>query len=203
MRKQIYLDCDGVLADFDAGAKRILGMGPAAFEERHDPDAVHMTRQGVERLLHQAVRGWLGKTPSKLTRVNYRRDIDHFFSREQCNCDPPAGRCEPQCVVDEIHERELHKQAIECRQPNLCVDLHGDPVFVVREVCSYGVLPVEEFILGHHRLEDQRFDLADPCPDSLLSFVHDAHGVEFILKETLDNNGVIDLQIGKVHRPQV
>jgi hypothetical protein len=37
VRKQphLFLDCDGVLADFDAGAKRILGMTPAAFEERH------------------------------------------------------------------------------------------------------------------------------------------------------------------------
>lgn len=31
----LFLDCDGVLADFDVGAKRILGMTPAAFEERH------------------------------------------------------------------------------------------------------------------------------------------------------------------------
>lgn len=31
----LFLDCDGVLADFDAGAKRLLGMSPAAFEERH------------------------------------------------------------------------------------------------------------------------------------------------------------------------
>jgi hypothetical protein len=31
----LFLDCDGVLADFDAGAKRLLGMTPAAFEERH------------------------------------------------------------------------------------------------------------------------------------------------------------------------
>jgi hypothetical protein len=35
MRRQIYLDCDGVLADFDAGAEAILGMPPAAFEKRH------------------------------------------------------------------------------------------------------------------------------------------------------------------------
>jgi hypothetical protein len=34
-RPHLFLDCDGVLADFDAGAKRILGMTPAAFEERH------------------------------------------------------------------------------------------------------------------------------------------------------------------------
>jgi hypothetical protein len=33
---QLFLDCDGVLADFDAGAKEVLGMSPRAFEQRHD-----------------------------------------------------------------------------------------------------------------------------------------------------------------------
>ena len=32
---QLFLDCDGVLADFDAGATDILGLSPRAFEERH------------------------------------------------------------------------------------------------------------------------------------------------------------------------
>ena len=32
---QIYLDCDGVLADFDKGAAAILGMPSAAFEKQH------------------------------------------------------------------------------------------------------------------------------------------------------------------------
>jgi len=32
--RQLYLDCDGVLADFDAGATAILGMKPRAFEQR-------------------------------------------------------------------------------------------------------------------------------------------------------------------------
>jgi len=31
----LFLDCDGVLADFDAGAKDILGMSPAAFQKQH------------------------------------------------------------------------------------------------------------------------------------------------------------------------
>ena len=35
MRRQIYLDCDGVLADFDKAAEKILGLAPGAFEKRH------------------------------------------------------------------------------------------------------------------------------------------------------------------------
>lgn len=33
--RQLYLDCDGVLADFDKGATVILGLPPRTFEERH------------------------------------------------------------------------------------------------------------------------------------------------------------------------
>lgn len=35
MKRQLFLDCDGVLADFDKGATAVLGMGPKAFEQRH------------------------------------------------------------------------------------------------------------------------------------------------------------------------
>jgi hypothetical protein len=34
LRRQIYLDCDGVLADFDKGAEKILGLPPTIFEDR-------------------------------------------------------------------------------------------------------------------------------------------------------------------------
>jgi len=33
---QLYLDCDGVLADFDAGARAILGASPEEYGRRHN-----------------------------------------------------------------------------------------------------------------------------------------------------------------------
>jgi hypothetical protein len=33
--RQLYLDCDGVLADFEQGAIAVLGLAPRAFEKRH------------------------------------------------------------------------------------------------------------------------------------------------------------------------
>ena len=33
--RQLYLDCDGVLADFDKGATAVLGLPPRLYEKRH------------------------------------------------------------------------------------------------------------------------------------------------------------------------
>lgn len=37
MARQLFLDCDGVLADFEAGATAVLGSAPSAFQDRHGP----------------------------------------------------------------------------------------------------------------------------------------------------------------------
>lgn len=34
-KPRLFLDADGVLADFDTGARRLLGMAPRAFEAKH------------------------------------------------------------------------------------------------------------------------------------------------------------------------
>lgn len=36
---RLFLDCDGVLADFDSGAKAILGASPAQFQRKHGAGA--------------------------------------------------------------------------------------------------------------------------------------------------------------------
>src|SRR4051812_43498023 len=36
-QRQLFLDCDGVLADFDRGATEILGARPDAYMKRHGP----------------------------------------------------------------------------------------------------------------------------------------------------------------------
>ena len=35
MGRQLYLDCDGVLADFDEGVRRLLGADPQVYVEKH------------------------------------------------------------------------------------------------------------------------------------------------------------------------
>lgn len=40
MKPQLFIDCDGVLADMDAGAAKVLGMHPRAYEMAVGPEAM-------------------------------------------------------------------------------------------------------------------------------------------------------------------
>src|SRR3546814_11673193 len=46
---QLFLDCDGVLADFDRSAEHILGMPPRAFQKRHGLPAFWKRLRSEER----------------------------------------------------------------------------------------------------------------------------------------------------------
>jgi hypothetical protein len=49
VRRQIYLDCDGVLADFDKSAKAILGAPSDVFEKRHGAGEFWRRLAGADR----------------------------------------------------------------------------------------------------------------------------------------------------------
>jgi len=79
--------------------------------------SLELNAANLRSLLDQAVRSWLGKTPSKLTRVNYQRDIEHFFSF----ADVPAAEWEQLLAVrpehvaawrDELRDRGLASATI-------------------------------------------------------------------------------------------
>ncbi len=79
--------------------------------------SLDLSGSNLRSMLHQAVRSWLGKTPSKLTRVNYQRDIRFFFSFAEI----PADELEqllavrPELVAawrDSLRERGLANATI-------------------------------------------------------------------------------------------
>ena len=61
---RLFLDCDGVLADFDAGVERLLGMSAAAFERRHSKGAFW---------------GRLAKAPGFYARLPLMKDARDLF----------------------------------------------------------------------------------------------------------------------------
>jgi hypothetical protein len=46
---QLYLDCDGVLADFDRGATELLGMPPRAYQKHRGIGATLLQRGNSNR----------------------------------------------------------------------------------------------------------------------------------------------------------
>ena len=53
MRKQIYLDCDGVLADFDKAAEAIFGMPPEVFEKQRGAAAFWKALASADRFFER------------------------------------------------------------------------------------------------------------------------------------------------------
>ena len=53
VRRQIYLDCDGVLADFDTSAEAILGAPCDVFEKRHGASAFWRRLASADRFFER------------------------------------------------------------------------------------------------------------------------------------------------------
>ena len=116
----LYLDCDGVLADFDTAAEQVLGLHPRDFKQRHGRP--HFW----ERLKGEP--GFFANLPLMPDARILFSSLEHLEPTILTGC-PPGGWAEPQ-KLDWVRRHFPGTSVITCLSPEKAVHCRPGDVLI-------------------------------------------------------------------------